>query len=127
MSKRASLLITPFSQEGRERNLYLTLQEFESTDGLHWEWHLPSNFGYGNNKAGIFAKTLPDTSMVFCMNQEGSKDLIRIEGVVSRTLPEFPFAPADLQNGLSGALIVIVENDYLQPGNYTWTLNNVSI
>jgi hypothetical protein len=127
MSKRAILQITPFSQEGRDRNLFLTLQEYQVTDGARWEWHLPQHFGWGPNDTGIFAKNLPDTTTVFCMDSAGSKDLMRIEGVVGRTLGEFPFTPTDLQNPLSGALVVIEDNYYLTAGSYTWAVYGVRI
>jgi hypothetical protein len=127
MGKRATLQITPFSQEGRDRNLFLLLQELQLTTGISWEWNLPQHFGYGPNDLGIFTKSLPDTTIVYCMDSGGSKDLMRIEGVVGRTLGEFPFTPADQQNSLSGALIVIEANYYLNAGSYTWTVYDVRI
>src|SRR3954471_23098925 len=128
MGKRAILQITPAKKDdGSDYNLFLSLGEDQTTDGTEWTWWLPLHFGRGPNDMGIFTKSVVDLKTVYCDTSDGSKDLIKIQGVVPRTLGEFPFKPEDLVNHLKGNLVVLVDNYYLKTGTYQWALYDARI
>jgi hypothetical protein len=128
MSKRAILQITPAKKaDGSDYNLFLTLDEFRTTDGQQWTWFFPQHFGWGPNDAGIFTKNMTDTTILFCLQNDGSTEVMQIQGIVSRTLGDFPFTPDDQANNLSGNLNLEVDNYYLTAGNYTWTVWQVIV
>ncbi len=135
MGKQAQLLITPFVQQTRERNLFLTLQEQVTTGGLTKNWHFPpvSRPADGHapssnqpliNRAGVYTKRLPHLEMVICQSGDGRTDEMILDGLQTLPMTEFPFTSSDLHR--SGDLIINFHFGFLAPGQYRWELYRVN-
>jgi hypothetical protein len=121
MNKRAILRMERKDEKGRSYNLLLSLQEFNTTEGTQWQWHLPTHLGYGREHSGVFTKTFTQNNIIICLNRN-SDDAIVIHGIVPRTFGEFPFSPSDYTNKLTSFLEVKRSNYFLQVGSYNWSL-----